>query len=355
MVWLDALTISQLRDLAVGDGGLDTLQLNYVALERLSLAELDALDLGGLCELDLPATFEAAARGEHRVYNTFAAAARGRYYILTSYAGAARGRHRVANHALISHRLYAGADASPTFAEAWETWTALGLEPLTLADDVDLLGQLSLDELEALRLDGLPYPHSARALLGASYLTIAELDALTLEGLDGLADGEATWHLVTRKRNAWGLESQNRGNPIAEGLITIDDDGAEVAVNPSAPREIAVAAAAAGAVLITASYLYPPDGDDAGTAWAIYLTTNGDDPDPDNDEAVSETMLKADGVAKLAYTAGPYAPATEVKAIVRTSRSGVESTNTTVYTATATATGPAAPAPVAWLGGVAIG
>ena len=101
-------------------------------------------------------------------------------------------------------------------------------------------------------------------------------------------------------------------------------------------------------------YNYAADGASAGTTWCVWQTDDGSEPDPTGDPDYTETMLKADGVAKLDYTAGSHVNGTTVKTLVRTRRTvggeNIDSTNTTSYSATASTTTPSSPSADAFLG-----
>ena len=334
---LHNLTLDHVAHLTLDE--LDGMTLEYRALERLTLDQLDVLTLAELDQLPLPATREGTGRGAAIARNAWAGTGRGAHYVRLACSGRGRGLHRAANLSLVQHRLYRARAAAPDFdGDPWEEWSALGLEGLTL----DELESLSLDDLDTLRLDGLPYPHTTPALLGLSYLGLDDLDALTLDQLEDLHTGGATWHLACRRRNAWSLTSQNHGCPNLEATVVIADDGTEGPTPPSEPTEIAIAAAADGAFLVSAKYCYLPDGTDAGDTWHVYFTSDGADPDLD-DSPVEVAIAKADGVAILSYTTAAFAPDTTGKAIVRVELDGTESTNTAIVSATAATAGPSAP------------
>ena len=151
---------------------------------------------------------------------------------------------------------------------------------------------------------------------------------------------DADYKFTLRKRNKYNLLSRN----ITAEQIIVDAGGQQEAVKPAAP-EYAVAAAAAGKVLITAEYNYPADGVNQADQWLIYLTSNGVDPVPGTDTPVIVTMAKSDGLAKLKYTSAVFSQGAVIKVIVRTRRSSVtaDSQNTTVVSATATLLGPDEP------------
>lgn len=333
---LDNLTPDHLGTLTLAE--LDGMTLAYLAAERLTLDQLDTLDLAELDQLDLPLTREGVGRGAHVVRNAWGGRGRGAHYVLLGCSGTGRGLHRVANLSLVAHRLLRGRDASPDpTADPWDEWPALGAELLTL----DELESLALTDLDTLRLDDLPYPHTTPALLGLSYLDIDDLDGLSLDELEDLHTGGATYRLACRKRNAWSLTSANLGSPNLEGVVIVADDGSEGPTPPSAPTEIDIAAAD-GAFLVTAKYCYRPDGSNAADTWDIYFTSDGADPDLGG-SPVEVAIAKADGVARLATTTAAFAPGTTGKAVVRVDRDGTESTNTAIVSAVAATAGPAAP------------
>lgn len=208
----------------------------------------------------------------------------------TRYQNAAAGVYRVKDDALIGYLLYRGVDAFPDLTDpAWETFTSL--------------------------------PHQTASL-----------------------DPDHVYHFVLRARNAWGLITQN----VRPWVLRVAADGSRDPVPPSAPTDITVVAWEAGAVRLTARYNYLADGILAADTWLIYLTTDGVDPDPGLDTPVEVMMVLADGVARLTYTAGPYALGATVKVLVRTRRSGtpdVDSVNEAIVSAVTTAQGPAAPSP----------
>jgi hypothetical protein len=150
-------------------------------------------------------------------------------------------------------------------------------------------------------------------------------------------------HLVLRKRNKWGLISQN----TQETIFDVNAGGTLNATPPSDPTNIAATGAAAGTVIISAQYAPNDDGDNAADTWLVYFTTNGIDPNPGTDIPVVIVMNLSDGSARLSYTTAAQAEGTLVKAIVRTRRTGtpnVDSTGSTIVSATATLLGPGAPA-----------
>jgi len=240
----------------------------------------------------------AVARGRRQCLQLFTRVSRGRRAVYMHVAARAGGLTRVANAGLTGYLLYRGVDAQPDLdGAAWETFSTL--------------------------------PH-----------TTAALDAAP-------AGTERTYYFVLRARNAHGLA----GRDTRAWTVTVDDAGAVVATPPSAPSEAELAAWTAGAVRLTAEYLYAGDGDDQAGVWAIWITSDGSAPDPSGAPDATSTMLKRDGVAKLTWTSGEYADGTTLKVLVRTRRNDgteasptwVYSTNTAALTATAETDGPSAP------------
>jgi len=205
-----------------------------------------------------------------------------------SLTGDLRGDYRIANDALAVYELYRGVDAAPDLGGSpWETFASL--------------------------------PHTTAAL-----------------------DVSHTYRFVLRLRNRYKLVTQN----IDEWSVTLDAGGNQVATPPSAPQEITLVPAAAGAVRVRANYYYLEDGSDAADTFLIYLRSDGTNPDPSVDTPTTIAMVKADGIAKLNWTSGTFAHGTTIKVIVRSRRTGtpnIDSTNLDIYTTTASTAGPAAP------------
>lgn len=176
-------------------------------------------------------------------------------------------------------------------------------------------------------------------LSGSPWATFASLPNTTA----ALTPGH-TYRFVLRRRNRWDLLSRN----VGETVVRVAANGSESPAPPSDPSDVLVEAAAAGTVRVRAEYAYLADGDDAADLFIVYVRSNGTNPDPATDTPVEVDAVRADGVAKLDYTTTAYAEGATVKVIVRTRRSGspdVDSTGSTVHTATATLLGPAAPTP----------
>jgi hypothetical protein len=205
-----------------------------------------------------------------------------------------RADYRVADSTIEGYELYIGQDAAPDFTAAPdETFTAL--------------------------------PHETGALAV-----------------------DHAYQLATRYRNRYNLVSQN----ITSWRVTTDGAGDAEAVPPTGPASTIVDPAAAGAVRIRAEYFPDVDGTTlAATIWAIWITSDGTDPDPDVDAVTAtETMTTETGYARLDYTSGTYADGLTIKVVVRTRRvdagpANVDSTNTVITSTTSDTDGPSTPDP----------
>jgi len=210
---------------------------------------------------------------------------------MASYVAEIGGNYRIANDALTGFLLYQGlAGAEPDFdSAAFETFTA--------------------------------FPHTTAAL-----------------------PANDTYKFVVRKRNKYGLETQN----IETTEFEIDALGAQAFVKPSAPVEVTASPGPAGVVDVTAKYYYLPDEANAATQWLVYVTNTGVDPDPGVDSPTVTTINKTDGVGKFIHTTGAFADAADIRVLVRVRRiesgpTNVDSSNLTATTAVADTDGPAVP------------
>jgi hypothetical protein len=207
-----------------------------------------------------------------------------------------RGRYRMAQDALAQYELFQGVDENPDFTAApYETFASL--------------------------------PHTTAALAAGH-----------------------TYAFVLRKRNQFNLSSQN----VAAWILVVNASGNE-SQRPSAPSVQLIGQAVGGRARITANYDYLVDLEAVrATTWSVWLTSNGTDPDPENDTPVyTGAMQFVDGQAKLDYTSAACSHGATLKAIVRTRRAGppvVDSANTTIMSITADAVGPAAPVQQTFLG-----
>ena len=193
-------------------------------------------------------TFTQDARGSRNVVmEQHQATGRGTRNVQMTFRQDGRGRRRIANDAMTRWEIYKGIDTSPDFdAAPWETFTSS--------------------------------PHETAAV-----------------------DADHTYHIVTRKRNKYGQLTRN----IEEKIVEVDSDGNLVAARPSAPLNVEIKPAESGKVKVFANYFYREDGDNAASKFLVYLTLDGDDPDPDVDEPVEVAMKKSSGLARLDETIIP--------------------------------------------------
>lgn len=165
----------------------------------------------------------------------------------------------------------------------------------------------------------------------------------------------AIYRFILAQRNKYGMITGHTDS----WRVELDGAGDEVAVRPSDPEAVSIAAAGGGNFDVHAEYAYLADGTNAADTWLIYLTTGGGDPDPDLDTPTEVTMGKSGGRAVLDWTSSvPAADGVTGKVIVRTRRSGspdVDSNNTVIESAVSSTAGPAAPsAGNAYFGAVAV-
>ena len=201
--------------------------------------------------------------GTYHVWQQFAQEDRGRHHRLTAFQGEDRGSHAIENKQL----------------NRYELFHALGAPP-------DLTGSPTYT------FSSLPY----------------ETPTIT---------GEGVHYFILRRRNEWGLVSQNTWTT----LIELDSDDDEIMRAPSEPASVQVSPIADGAVQIEAVYYYSADDDRQADQWLIYVTDDGSDPDPDTDEPIVVDMAKRDGMARLIWTSSDYDENDTIKVLVRTQRS----------------------------------
>jgi hypothetical protein len=261
--------------------------------------------------------FRTTAAGRGQILLGFAARSAGRFNLLNAFTGNLPGLHRTANAALDRYELFIGVDGPPTLPAAVAYTAASG-------------GGSS------------PAPDATATSLPMLSPVLTP---------PGGGSGATVYHLVLRRRNAWGLSSAN----LASWPVTVLADASASPRPPAGPLAASVTLdpAASNQFTVRASYLYAAEPADlAAASWLIYLRTNGTNPDPATDTPVVVAMAKADGVARLEYTtaeAGGFAGGTAARVIVRTRRgsggSAVDSVNVAVIvgSGTASATGPATP------------
>lgn len=166
-----------------------------------------------------------------------------------------------------------------------------------------------------------------------------------------------TYYLVTNKRNQYGLVTQNSRTTV----LPIDGGGLETYPVPTSPDGIMFEAYEAGAFRLRAVYYDSADMELSAAGvltdwradyWAIYLRTNGTDPDPSVD---SPTLVPMDGVYHLDYTTATFANGTDGRVILKVHRSSdtAESADETIFQDTANTVAPNTPTGGAFLDGVA--
>ena len=156
---------------------------------------------------------------------------------------------------------------------------------------------------------------------------------------------EGVHHILVRRRNRYGLQSEN----LVTAYVELDDEFKPITRRPSSPRGTSLTPSAGGTMIVEARYIRGADNspieDRRADTWQIYVRSNGTDPDPDVDTPTEVEMIDVDGVPRLRWTSPAYANGATIKVIVRTARSGDgrDDGNLDIMTATATADGPAAP------------
>jgi len=285
----------------------------------------------GACTLGDVTTYLATARGTAICYAPLHATARGANAALAAFLATARGADAVMADWLATAR---GSNIA-----GWDSWLATAR-----GTAVDLAAQLVTARGAGRIADALARYELFRGVDEAADLAAAAWETFTtLPHATDPLDPSHTYHFVLRLRNSWALESQN----ITEWTVTVGADGTQSVTHPSDPFDVAIEPAAAGAVLVTASYAYREDGNDAATRWLVYLTSNGIDPVPGVDSPTVVTMKKADGIARLRWTSSAFADGLTIKVLVRTRRIdagpvNADSTNTDVASTTSDTDGPVA-------------
>lgn len=247
----------------------------------------------------LRAARHQVARGVYNMAMTSAhQIARGVYRVDCSCHQVARGVYSIKREA---HQIARGVYAIEEAEDAYELYYAQDGEPDLEGDPWETFASL---------------PHETAAISGAG-----------------------VHNFVLRARNKWGLRSQN----LDAWSVELDAEGAEVPPRPSAPGGIAVTPAANGAVRVTASYLYHPDGANAADQWYLSVT------DPPDTDYETIDMVKVGGIARLDWTSASYGDANELSVLVQTKQStGRTSANDTPVDCTTSTAGPPAPSPKAY-------
>lgn len=159
-------------------------------------------------------------------------------------------------------------------------------------------------------------------------------------------------YLVVNRRNRYDLVSKSLNTTV----IAVNSGGDEVNPPPSGPLNVSWKAAAGGKFSLSAIYLHFQD-DAPADQWAIYLRTNGTDPDPGIDTPTLVDMVDSgNGASYLVdYLTIAYVAGTDGRVLLRTKRSsdGKFSENDEVLQATAVAGSIAAVSGAAFQRGVA--
>lgn len=246
---------------------------------------------GKFCVLN---SFTGSLRGYYRLGLThYSGSGKGYYAFLESYSGSGKGHYRMASSEHDTYRLYRGVDEMPDFeGDPWVTFDA--------------------------------FPYMTPAL-----------------------DASHTYYFTLRQVNEYGLESLNYWDEDDDSSwkVEVDSNGDRVTGRPDNPYDVELNQAASAGVQVKAVYNYLADDNEADT-WLVYSTTNGVDPDPDNDSPTEVTMSKIAGVSYLDTTLAAQGDGNTCKVIVRTRISGspdVDSDSTTVNSLVVDGTTPSAP------------
>jgi hypothetical protein len=149
--------------------------------------------------------------------------------------------------------------------------------------------------------------------------------------------------MLVTKRNPYNLRSFN----IYSRGITLDSNGDEVTMLPSAPTNVTLTELSSGYVRVDGVYAPGADASPADK-FAIYID-EGADPDPATDTPTYVTMTSGYGffspTRRLAHTIGPYAVGADIRVIVTAYRTSdtSQSANTTASQITITRSGPSIP------------
>lgn len=153
------------------------------------------------------------------------------------------------------------------------------------------------------------------------------------------------YYMITCPQNEYGLRALVREATI----VRLADDLSEDPAPPSGPNITEITPAADGEAHVVAAYFPAQDAKaDRATKWLVYLSTDGTEPDPGEDEPAVVDMEGGTGIEQLDWdSSGAYLEGTPEKVLVRTRRidgeTNIDSTNTTVYETEAEWFGPARP------------
>jgi len=293
---------------------------------RASLANtFSAIASGRSMLIYIPAITRSA--GMFSIVNTFANTASGRASIRAGFIARMSGRASV----LQSHmaRVAGAASISRTF----ET-RASGSASIMLNLSARVLGvyRTANDALDRFELyvgegaspDLTTTPAATSATLPMSY-------ALAAPG-----SGSTDYHVVVKRRNIFGLASQN----VYERVVTVNANGSTTQ-GLTSPRDTTMTAQAASYVQVRSYYDWNADASPADS-WAVYVTTDGSDPDPDNDTPDIVAVSYANQYARLTQNLGPFTEGATIKVLVRLRRSAdlAETQNLDIKSVVASSLGP---------------
>lgn len=133
----------------------------------------------------------------------------------------------------------------------------------------------------------------------------------------GLTVPASVW-AVFRHRNRWGLW----GAPLGPTRYDLDGDGESTRLAPSGPSSVSAGQTPGNVATVGAEYDGAADGDDRAVLWAIWLETDGTDPDGSGEPDGYAAMQYNLAVDDLAWTAtgDGLTDGTPVRALVRTRR-----------------------------------
>jgi len=296
------------------------------ATGRASLANpFSATASGRAMLIYIPAITRSA--GMFSLANTFANTASGRASVRAGFAARMSGRASV----LQDHLARAAGAAS--ISRTFET-RASGSASIMLNLSARVLGvyRTANDALDRFELyvgegaspDLTTTPAATSATLPMSY-------ALAAPG-----SGSTDYHVVVKRRNIFGLASQN----VYERVVTVNANGSTTQ-GLTSPRDTTMTAQAASYVQVRSYYDWNADASPADS-WAVYVTTDGSDPDPDNDTPDIVAVSYANQYARLTQNLGPFTEGATIKVLVRLRRSAdlAETQNLDIKSVVASSLGP---------------
>lgn len=182
------------------------------------------------------------------------------------------------------------------------------------------------------------------------YGTPPTLDLPTLPD-DIVLTPDHVYYLRCTYRNEYGLESA----PQSIATLRVAADGSLDEDPPRGPDAVSLANGPNGAIIVRAQYLPNYETVSAADYWRIYVSDDGDAPDPDVDTPIDVAMTTSVELVPVTLnhtTVATYQDGLVVNVLVRTLRSddGAESTNTAYETLTMNTLAPARPYGTASIG-----